>query len=245
MLGCFRIWAARTAGHCPNAETTPARIGCSICLGGRSGTPTKYATICGLMWLIILLTTKRFWWSMRRRCEERRSHRGRATPVHRYRREDRKRPGGSLFGVCSHRGTHVDRPGAVPAEGLGRDPLPRRGEGARRHRVRHQTEAGRGHHHPLPGCRRPGAVGGRRRSYGADPQLRATLQDRRLGYVLGIDCNRTDPTAEGMRRVDELAASLPRRDGGGSAPGPEPRASAGTRGHCSTSSTTHLATTIC
>ena len=48
--------------------------------------------------------------------------------------------------------------------------------------------------------------------YGADPELRATLQDRRLGYVLGIGCNRTVTTAEGMRRVDELAASLPRRD---------------------------------
>ena len=33
--------------------------------------------------------------------------------------------------------------------------------------------------------------------------------------------------------------------GSGSAPGPEPRASAGTHGHCSTSSTTHLGTTIC
>ena len=45
--------------------------------------------------------------------------------------------------------------------------------------------------------------------YGADPDLRATLQDRRLGYVLGIGCNRTVPTAEGMRRVAGRITAAP------------------------------------
>ena len=58
-LGRKNCWTlSERSGHA-------TRIGCSICSGGRSGTPTKYATICGPMWSIILATTKRFWWSTR------------------------------------------------------------------------------------------------------------------------------------------------------------------------------------
>jgi SRSO17 transposase len=46
--------------------------------------------------------------------------------------------------------------------------------------------------------------------YGASPDLRTALQDRRIGYVLAIGCNRKVGTAHGRRRVDELAAALPR-----------------------------------
>ena len=69
-----------------------------------------------------------------------------------------------------------------------------------------------GHDHPQPGCRRPGAVGGRRRSLRCRSRTARHAAGSATGYVLGIGCNRTVPTAEGMRRVDELAASLPRRD---------------------------------
>jgi SRSO17 transposase len=47
--------------------------------------------------------------------------------------------------------------------------------------------------------------------YGADPLLRAELEARRVGYVLGIGCDRRVPTATGPMRADEIAASLPRR----------------------------------
>ena len=44
--------------------------------------------------------------------------------------------------------------------------------------------------------------------YGADPELRHRLRELGLGYVLGIGCNRTVPTADGPRRVDHLATAL-------------------------------------
>ena len=47
--------------------------------------------------------------------------------------------------------------------------------------------------------------------YGADPDLRAALEGRRVGYVLAIAGNRRLPTAAGLVRADALAAALPRR----------------------------------
>src|SRR5436305_162813 len=46
--------------------------------------------------------------------------------------------------------------------------------------------------------------------YGADPELRADLQTREVGYVLAIGCDRRVPTAAGPIRPDTLATSLPR-----------------------------------
>jgi len=47
--------------------------------------------------------------------------------------------------------------------------------------------------------------------YGADPTTRAELEDREVGYVLAIGCDRRVPTAAGSIRVDLLTAGLPRR----------------------------------
>src|SRR3954453_23289746 len=47
--------------------------------------------------------------------------------------------------------------------------------------------------------------------YGADPDLRAALEVRPIGYVLAIAGNRRLPTAAGPLRADALAAALPRR----------------------------------
>jgi SRSO17 transposase len=47
--------------------------------------------------------------------------------------------------------------------------------------------------------------------YGADPDLRAALEARRIGYVLAIAGNRRLPTAAGPLRADVLAAALPAR----------------------------------
>jgi SRSO17 transposase len=47
--------------------------------------------------------------------------------------------------------------------------------------------------------------------YGADPGLRTELESRRVGYVLGIGCDRRIPTAAGPMRADQLTARLPRR----------------------------------
>jgi SRSO17 transposase len=47
--------------------------------------------------------------------------------------------------------------------------------------------------------------------YGADPQLRAELEGRGVGYVLAIAGNRRLPTPAGPIRADTLAAALPRR----------------------------------
>jgi SRSO17 transposase len=47
--------------------------------------------------------------------------------------------------------------------------------------------------------------------YGADPDLRAALEDRRVGDVLAIAGNRRLPTAAGPARADALAAALPAR----------------------------------
>jgi SRSO17 transposase len=47
--------------------------------------------------------------------------------------------------------------------------------------------------------------------YGADPGLRASLEKRRLGYVLAVAGNRVVVTAAGPVRADALAARLPPR----------------------------------
>jgi SRSO17 transposase len=47
--------------------------------------------------------------------------------------------------------------------------------------------------------------------YGADPDLRQTLQQRGIGYVLGIGSNRVVTTAAGSQRVDALTRLLPQR----------------------------------
>jgi SRSO17 transposase len=46
--------------------------------------------------------------------------------------------------------------------------------------------------------------------YGADPELRADLQAREVGYVLAIGCDRRVLTAAGPMRPDALAANLPK-----------------------------------
>ena len=46
--------------------------------------------------------------------------------------------------------------------------------------------------------------------YGADPELRQRLQQRGIGYVLGIGANRTVATGAGVERVEVLTRSLPR-----------------------------------
>jgi SRSO17 transposase len=45
--------------------------------------------------------------------------------------------------------------------------------------------------------------------YGADPRLRAELEQRRTGYVLAIGCDRRVTTATGTWRADEIPATLP------------------------------------
>ncbi len=45
--------------------------------------------------------------------------------------------------------------------------------------------------------------------YGADPDLRTTLQDRQIGYVLAIGCDRRISTEAGLHPVSDLAAALP------------------------------------
>jgi SRSO17 transposase len=47
--------------------------------------------------------------------------------------------------------------------------------------------------------------------YGGDPQLRATLEDRGIGYVLAVACSHPVRTPAGKQRADELASRLPRR----------------------------------
>ena len=45
--------------------------------------------------------------------------------------------------------------------------------------------------------------------YGADPALRATVREHRLGYVLQVAANRRVPTHAGPMRVDQLPSILP------------------------------------
>jgi SRSO17 transposase len=45
--------------------------------------------------------------------------------------------------------------------------------------------------------------------YGADPRLRAELEERRIGYVLAIGCDRRVTTATGTWRADQIPATLP------------------------------------
>jgi SRSO17 transposase len=47
--------------------------------------------------------------------------------------------------------------------------------------------------------------------YGNDPGLRTELEDRGVGYVLAIGCDRRIPTRTGAHRADTLAAMLPKR----------------------------------
>jgi SRSO17 transposase len=45
--------------------------------------------------------------------------------------------------------------------------------------------------------------------YGSDPQLRAELQQRRIGYVLAVTRDHRVPTGAGKIRVDALAVRVP------------------------------------
>jgi SRSO17 transposase len=47
--------------------------------------------------------------------------------------------------------------------------------------------------------------------YGAAPTLRATLEQRGIGYVLAVACDHHVATATGSHRADELVAGLPKR----------------------------------
>src|SRR5829696_698102 len=47
--------------------------------------------------------------------------------------------------------------------------------------------------------------------YGVDPQLRADLERRRVGYVLAVARDHPVPTAAGPIRADMLTLTLPRR----------------------------------
>jgi SRSO17 transposase len=47
--------------------------------------------------------------------------------------------------------------------------------------------------------------------YGNDPRLRTELEDRGVGYVLAISCDRRILTATGSHRADALAKMLPQR----------------------------------
>jgi SRSO17 transposase len=46
--------------------------------------------------------------------------------------------------------------------------------------------------------------------YGADPGLRAELEDRRVGYVLAVACSHQVATPAGSQRADAIAAALPK-----------------------------------
>ena len=83
--------------------------------------------------------------------------------------------------------------------------------GCRRRRVRHQAGAGCGDDHPRGPGRCPAAWVAGDEVYGADPQLRGTIRDHGLGYVLQVAANRRVPTHAGPMRVDELAATMPGR----------------------------------
>ena len=56
--------------------------------------------------------------------------------------------------------------------------------------------------------------------YGADPDLRAALEGRQVGYVLAIAGNRRLPTPAGPLRAHVLAAALPQRAWQGLSAGP-------------------------
>jgi SRSO17 transposase len=45
--------------------------------------------------------------------------------------------------------------------------------------------------------------------YGDNPTLRTALENRQMGYVLAIGCDRRVPTATGTQRADTVAAGLP------------------------------------
>jgi SRSO17 transposase len=47
--------------------------------------------------------------------------------------------------------------------------------------------------------------------YGADPVLRAELENHRVGYVLAVGSNRRIPTAAGLLSADEITKGLPKR----------------------------------
>lgn len=66
--------------------------------------------------------------------------------------------------------------------------------------------------------------------YGQDPQLRAELAHRGLGYVLAMARSHAATTAIGARPVIELAGKLPPGSGSGSPAGPAARDPAGMTG---------------
>jgi SRSO17 transposase len=66
--------------------------------------------------------------------------------------------------------------------------------------------------------------------YGADPDLRAELEARRVGYMLAIGCDRRIRTAAGPIAPTSLPPGSRGKPGTGSLPGPARRANASTTG---------------
>jgi SRSO17 transposase len=61
--------------------------------------------------------------------------------------------------------------------------------------------------------------------YGADPGLRAELEEHEIGYVLAVGCDRRVAVNDGRTpiRVDDLADRIPPASGSRTAAAPEPK----------------------
>ena len=149
---------------------------------------------------------------------------------------DRKRPGGSVFGLRRADRARVDRPGAVPAEVAG----PTTRSAAPRPRCPPTPSSPPNPRWPpgmitapwMPASRRGGSAGDE--VYGADPDAARHAAGPRARLRAG---GRLQPHRHHHRRapcrVDELAARCRGRAWQRVAPGPAPRASAGTPGRWS------------
>jgi len=134
-----------------------------------------------------------------------------AAPIHRHRRPDRKRPSGGVLAYAARAGhTLIDRRLYLPKNWC-EDPQRRAGVGVP-DEVEFATKPALATQMitaALDAGMPAGAVAGDE-VYGADPELRQRLQQRGIGYVLGIGANRTVSAGAGAERVDVLTRSLPR-----------------------------------
>lgn len=81
--------------------------------------------------------------------------------------------------------------------------------------------------------------------YGANPVLRAALEERATGYVLAVARPHEVITGAGKFRTDTLLNKLPKHDWRSCLPGPEPRGTASTTGPTSTCPAPRPATATC
>lgn len=163
------------------------------------------------------------------------AHRRRPAPVHRHRREDRKRAGRRLPRLRRTARARGGGPGAVHPALLDARPrsLPSRGPG-RGHRLRDQAGAGRPHDRPTSRCLAPRRLGrGMKKSRAATRSCAPHWKSARTATCSPSPAHMKSPPAQGSSARMPWPRRCPSGPGRSCRTGPGPRGTASTTGRSS------------